>query len=1265
MVGSGLSLNAEPLPGVTKRFPTWRDLVRSMFDELYPATGGEAPEQVQGREDRFNHLNPLTVASEYEATFGRRKLDVLISENVPDSEYLPGRLHQLLMQLPWADVFTTNYDTLLERAEVNGRTYQPVTKASELTTAFAPRIVKLHGSFPSQTPFIISEEDYRTYPQKFAPLVNSVRQSLLENSFVLIGFSGDDPNFLEWTGWIRDELGGNHAPIYLVGPLSLGSAGRSLLEMRGVTPIDLSPLFADVSSRDRVHAMSIEWFLASLSAARPPRKEDWPKLSRAPVSVSPGLPPLIGANLIAREADLTPPPTLTAETVSKLVELWRVERERYPGWIVLPEGKRSGLWLRTKAWIWPLANFSKTLQINERIFLFREINWRLEAIMAPIFSEFIEPFGSAVDEIYPFLADDHAAALPPTRPPSSSDTSRSVIADAWVEIAFGLLRVARENYDTDRWGELKAKIDAVVRRYPQHSDRNHYETALLAIWNVDRASTKTVLAKWQPSPRSPIASMRKAALLAELDELSEARTLLRSALAEIRRALRTQGQNIELLSLEGWCAYLLSLVEPSLDLAKFGAVQDEFAERWHELNAWYCDPRPYLRCFEDALSANPPQAQVPREQVRGFDPGQVSVTIRFSTGDPTPYLPSFAFIRVLEQVGIPVRLPWFNTTGRILGNACRWIAPFVGFWSPALLIRAGKVKDITEGGFLTRSQVASMNPALAKRIYAWCLQIFERELASLVGFILLHSALESLLEVSSEVLSRLALWADGDQLRRTFSRVLFFHRQPGVRSHIRLHKACDPWFQRLFEAADVELLIEWLPELITAPFPDEAAPQPVPERSSSPDPMRHFPCERIPKRNDITPENTVRINEATDWLLKRAASETGEARRRAIDRLINLCGTPFMSDDQRQQLGGLLWSRTTTTGLPDWLEYGASTLLGLPAPPSVDVTAVVKNYILALPPQTRVHGDPSRTVIRVARLEEASILDVAFASKPILKLIGEPFGAIEWTLEEATRLYSRARDWWAGSKAAFQIQKESPFPFDTGLVETARRLGQFLARAALPYAQWSDDGVWMELTSWLRELRGVDVFLSEALPYFLIHRPSEMESVSDTIAQDIDCDNDDRVAAGAKAIRHWIHLGAMARTPQPPPGLLTTLIERVIFRRKPGICACLGHLACLIVERPDAISPSQATLLGASLLPWHNSTRLPAIVDSASEFHEEERPGVRMQIAHLAGALRVWYVKMSPTATEPPSVQKWRDLCASDPLPEIRRAFDVWAHFAE
>ena len=269
MVGAGFSLNARPSPGIDTGFPTWRKLARAMFDEVYPR-GDRA---IRDREERFNRSNPLRVASEYEAAFKRQKLESYLRTHVPDSGHQPGPMHDLLLQLPWRDVFTTNYDTLLEGTEVTERAYQPVTTVEDLTTAIPPRIVKLHGTLPSQPPFIITEEDYRTYPRRFAPFVNTVRQSLIENSFVLIGFSGDDPNFLEWIGWIRDELEDHHAPIYLTGLLSLDHVQRSLLARRGVTPIDLAPVFPNQSESP---ASAIKWFLENLKIGRPPSPHRWP-----------------------------------------------------------------------------------------------------------------------------------------------------------------------------------------------------------------------------------------------------------------------------------------------------------------------------------------------------------------------------------------------------------------------------------------------------------------------------------------------------------------------------------------------------------------------------------------------------------------------------------------------------------------------------------------------------------------------------------------------------------------------------------------------------------------------------------------------------------------------------------------------------------------------------------------------------------------------------------------------------------------------------
>ncbi len=66
---------------------------------------------------------------------------------------------------------------------------------------------------------------------------------MLETRLCLMGFSGDDPNFLSWVGWLRDNLDKSCLSIYLCGVFDdLSVADKKLIEKRGITIIDLSLL---------------------------------------------------------------------------------------------------------------------------------------------------------------------------------------------------------------------------------------------------------------------------------------------------------------------------------------------------------------------------------------------------------------------------------------------------------------------------------------------------------------------------------------------------------------------------------------------------------------------------------------------------------------------------------------------------------------------------------------------------------------------------------------------------------------------------------------------------------------------------------------------------------------------------------------------------------------------------------------------------------------------------------------------------------------
>lgn len=247
MIGVGFSKNADNISSTDKWFKNWNELSDEFYETLY------------GKDESVKKYNSsLRLAQEVEVIAGRPKLEKILKNAVPDADYGPSILYRKLMELLWKDIFTTNYDTLLERTAdtISKRRYNIVVNQEDLVNSNdAARIIKLHGSFPSHRPFIITEEDYRTYPVKFAAMVNTVQQSLLENVFCMIGFSCEDPNFLSWIGWIHDNLGKSSSQkIYMIAVLSVPEVKQKMLFDKNIIVVDLEKMYPEKNIRQRLES---------------------------------------------------------------------------------------------------------------------------------------------------------------------------------------------------------------------------------------------------------------------------------------------------------------------------------------------------------------------------------------------------------------------------------------------------------------------------------------------------------------------------------------------------------------------------------------------------------------------------------------------------------------------------------------------------------------------------------------------------------------------------------------------------------------------------------------------------------------------------------------------------------------------------------------------------------------------------------------------------------------------------------------------------
>lgn len=601
MIGAGFSKNATSSSQLSKTFPDWNELGDAFYEKLY---GNEtvAPKK--------EYLNVLKLAEEVEATYGRSELDRLIRNNIPDAEYEPSSFHQKLLALPWTDVFTTNYDTLLERAakHVFNRKYTTVYSKDDLVDASKPRIVKLHGNFHSDNPFTITEEDYRVYPKTNAPFVNTVQQSLLENTLCLIGFSGDDPNFLQWIGWLRDNLENDVSKIYLIGSFNLSTSQIKLLDKRHIVQVNLADNHRD--------ALNI--FIDYLSKrARSNNILRWP-YNRS--------------NAIIPETDSI------EKSIIDAISIWENERKTYPGWVILPEEKRNYFLKVTEHWRHVLLR--EGIAVSEEIqfrFIF-ELCWRLDKCLFPM--------------------DEHIASL------VKRVLNNKYDSDEKITLGIYLLKSYRQNGNFSDWNDLYRQLDVIENLSSRLRGELDYENALCALFYLDFPKLKNIVQKWNFPRGTPFENAKKAGLLAETGQLQKAIGVVEQALVTIREQqveTAISSTNCELLSHESYilCLYQ-NLVFADRNYSYSSEERKEYLDRMSALKLYLCDPIHEYDYFEILLSPDY-KRQKDTEYHNKYDIGETIVS-RHSGNSYNEQRNAFAFLLFCEKIGCPFCI--HNGSGR-------------------------------------------------------------------------------------------------------------------------------------------------------------------------------------------------------------------------------------------------------------------------------------------------------------------------------------------------------------------------------------------------------------------------------------------------------------------------------------------------------------------------------------------------------------------------------------------------------------------------
>ncbi|PXA04002.1 hypothetical protein DDZ13_08125 [Coraliomargarita sinensis] len=1243
MVGSGFSKNAKLNSSAScSGFPDWSQL----GDLFYEKVHGKLPD-ASGK-----YMNVLKLADEVHASLGRPVLDQLLRDSIPDLDYEPSALHLKLLQLPWTDVFTTNYDTLLERAStsVSNQRFDVVVNKEDLVYSSKPRIIKLHGSFPSERPFVITEEDYRKYPKVYAPFVNTVQQSLLENTLCLVGFSGDDPNFLQWIGWIRDNLGQLNAPkIFLVGVINLSSAQRKLLEMRNIVVLNMAEC-PDIDSN--LYYEGLERFFDFLSSKE---KTDsalgWPSSS----------------------SKLFPDPHKDRqEQFDATVSAWEKQRKSYPGWVVVPEDRRSSLWSYTEHWCYFLRENDDVDEWQD-LRWFHELVWRMDKSLCPIFNDQAPLISRVLDKYRPKIWDD-----------GSSRRSLEEEMEMWIGLQIHMLRYYREEGLHPEWDKTYSEL---LTRWemlsPSQQSKVFYEQSLNALFSADIPKLKTSLSNWHPNESLPLMEAKRAMLLAEIGKVNEAAAILANALDQVRskRNLKPVSNNYSLVSQE---AYIMVLYKYVKDTASFhteliesdaeeisevrdlyrdkGNSEDDwvalsnnrigdrkkewedlvrelrskkrieelklYQERWNSLKRYKCDPWNEVRVFSAHLE-RPPKKFEAVSIISGFDVGRFSQTQHM--GGDKELLFGYAFLRFFEDTGLVFRISDTTSEKNSAEGALRRISKYAPYWATATLLRLGDEKLVDV--LYNRESLVRYSQPLVDQLIGDYLSILEKVKVDIVGGnrIYRDNFGVTLAAIVPEILSRLCTKCTDEKrfLLLNFLKGVYESEDRGKYKKIRtLTERLVTSFSSSHKAALVEKLLEF-PILENLNIIDEG---------EFVNPLHFVDL----TENEIRQLKGINCRDSVSEFLSKARSSNSKTRTWATLSLGNLYRWGLLNKSEQNQFAEALWSKLDQHGLPADTGFYRFAYLNMPCPENVKVVERIREFL-----------HEAEFPVQSKRTEK----NVHILAGDIL-LCRELLGAnnfLKWRKKDIRMLTAKLSEWWDCDKSQLVQNKQQAGAWaDIGNEFKSRfeKMENVLARIIVPQAVKLDlDDSLAVSRRILQELNDRNVTALRLKVALEIHESANSEMISSEVGQLLSSNSSEDVVEAIRAIDVLLSLPGDSEVVSVLDQTVNELALKIRWRQTTELPVSIDLMESVARKYPDLIVGEVKESILGGLDAISNETGYD--IDSSAF---SERLFLRVKTAGLASTLSEICFKNGEALPDP--LRKWKAICRNpDEFAEVRNAW--------
>ncbi len=191
-IGSGLSRKAN--------YVGWKDILKDCALEI----GLDV--------DKEKDL--ITLAQYYVREKQKTKITETIKEFFADDKGSVQEVHRIIASLPINNIWTTNYDSLIERAFeeagicttilTDDNSYRDIDRNAKV------KIYKIHGTVKSASNCIISRQDYDIFPTTHDIVMSELKGEMCSNSFLFLGYSFSDTDIQHILTKIRLEYDARH-----------------------------------------------------------------------------------------------------------------------------------------------------------------------------------------------------------------------------------------------------------------------------------------------------------------------------------------------------------------------------------------------------------------------------------------------------------------------------------------------------------------------------------------------------------------------------------------------------------------------------------------------------------------------------------------------------------------------------------------------------------------------------------------------------------------------------------------------------------------------------------------------------------------------------------------------------------------------------------------------------------------------------------------------------------------------------------------------